>query len=38
VPKLYPRLRESVEHSPGANLRFKTPDLEAAGGRFARNW
>jgi len=34
-PKLYPRLLESVEHSAGANLRFKTPEL-AATRRFAR--
>jgi hypothetical protein len=34
-PKLYPRLLESVEHSPGAHLRFKTPEL-AATRRFAR--
>ena len=34
-PKLYPRLMESVEHSAGANLRFKTSELAAAG-RFAR--
>ena len=33
-PKLYPRLMESVEHSAGANLRFKTPELAAAR-RFA---
>jgi hypothetical protein len=26
-PQLYPRLLESVEHSAGANLRFKTPEL-----------
>ena len=34
-PRLYPRLLESVEHSTGANLRFKTPEL-AATRRFAR--
>jgi hypothetical protein len=34
-PKLYPRLMESIEQSAGANLRFKTPELEAAR-RFAR--
>jgi hypothetical protein len=34
-PKLYPRLLESVEHSAGANLRFKSPEL-AATRRFAR--
>jgi hypothetical protein len=33
-PRLYPRLLESVEHSTGANLRFKTPEL-AATRRFA---
>jgi hypothetical protein len=34
-PKLYPWLMESMKHSTGANLRFKTPELAAAG-RFAR--
>jgi hypothetical protein len=34
-PKLYPRLKESIAHSAGANLRFKTPELAAAR-RFAR--
>src|SRR5215469_14827157 len=34
-PKLYPRLLESAEHSAGANLRFKTPEL-AASRRLAR--
>ena len=34
-PELYPRLRESLEHSAGANLRFKTPELAAAH-RFPR--
>ena len=29
-PKLYPRLMESVEHSAGANLRFKTTELATA--------
>ena len=34
-PELYPRLRQSLEQSGGANLRFKTPELAAAN-RFAR--
>jgi hypothetical protein len=34
-PELYPRLRQSLEHSAGANLRFKTPELAAAH-RFPR--
>jgi hypothetical protein len=34
-PRLYPRMLESVEHSAGANLRFKTPELVATR-RFAR--
>jgi hypothetical protein len=34
-PQLYPWLMESMKHSAGANLRFKTPELAAAG-RFAR--
>jgi len=35
-PKLYPRLRESVEHSAGANLRFKSSELAGATRRFSR--
>jgi hypothetical protein len=34
-PELYPRLRQSLEQSGGANLRFKTPELAAAN-RFSR--
>jgi len=34
-PELYPRLRQSLEQSGGANLRFKTPELATAN-RFAR--
>jgi hypothetical protein len=34
-PELYPRLRQSLEQSAGANLRFKTPEL-ATGTRFRR--
>jgi len=29
-PELFPRLRQSLEQSSGANLRFKTPELVAA--------
>jgi hypothetical protein len=29
-PELFPRLRQSLEQSGGANLRFKTPELVAA--------
>jgi len=29
-PELFPRLRQSLEQSDGANLRFKTPELAAA--------
>jgi Type IV secretory system Conjugative DNA transfer len=35
-PELYPRLRQSLADSAGANLRFKTPELAAALHRFAR--
>jgi hypothetical protein len=34
-PELFPRLRQSLEQSGGANLRFKTPELAAAN-RFSR--
>jgi hypothetical protein len=35
VPELYPRLRQSLKQSQGANLRFKSPELAAAS-RWAR--
>jgi hypothetical protein len=35
VPELYPRLRQSLKQSQGANLRFKSPEL-AAISRWAR--
>ncbi len=34
-PELYPRLRQSLEQSAGANLRFKTSELATAA-RFHR--
>ena len=34
-PHLYPRLRESLQHSQGANLRFKSTELSNIA-RFAR--
>jgi len=35
TPRLYPRLRQAREHSVGANLRFKSPELLATS-RFTR--